>query len=161
MAIQNIDVADKTTLDAVKAKTDLIGTATDTGGSETTGTVMGKLNKAIANTNNITVDLSGVNSNTNVPLDTLITQQAGQIKAQITNKGIVKSVQRGITDKDSSNYEITISSVNPNKCLVLLNGFPYELNGSHNLYVISLTSTRLTVRTSGVYASSWQVIEFY
>lgn len=47
MAIQNIDVADKATLDGVKVKTDLIGTATDTGGSATAGTVMGKLNRVI------------------------------------------------------------------------------------------------------------------
>lgn len=38
----------KTNVANIKSKTDLIGTASDTGGSQTEGTVMGKLNKIIA-----------------------------------------------------------------------------------------------------------------
>ena len=53
MAIQSIDVADKTTLNAVKTKTDLIGATGDASGSATAGTVMGKLNKVITMTNQI------------------------------------------------------------------------------------------------------------
>ena len=102
-----------------------------------------------------------INSNLDVPLNELI------------NKGVIKSIQRGVTTTSS----IAINEVNPEKCLVILNNGHLCYNRSNmdsNAYgsiLSSLTSNTLTITTnyltvsSGTYIGasniSWQVIEFY
>ena len=87
--------------------------------------------------------------------------------------GAVKSVQRGVANSVSVNgTNINISSVNPKKCIVIVNSSGYYIDKdgwSHMMsgcYIKSFTNTRLTlirsetsVQGSGMYAS-WQVIEF-
>lgn len=89
--------------------------------------------------------------------------------------GGVKSVQRGISSASDYTVNITINSVNPNKCFVVLNnstigygaGTSYmHIKGST---VESLTSTRLSIKPNSYTVGSsnyngsvsWQVIEFY
>lgn len=84
----------------------------------------------------------------------------------------VKSVQRGYAVASSSNIIITIKGVNPDKCVVTLNG-AYGVGSSSYSFaqalpaLTSLSETSLTVHaTTGAVinaytAFSWQVIEFY
>lgn len=90
---------------------------------------------------------------------------------QFTTGG-VKSVQGGSysTPTGGSNYAITISTINPAKAMVILNGgYNY---GSYQTIMpafVSLTATTLTVYgpfyyTSGAWngtGGSWQVVEYY
>lgn len=80
----------------------------------------------------------------------------------------IKSIQRGVFSSfPAGSQTFTLSSVNPAKCMVLLNGYATSDTGSYGRpYLSSLTSTALTVaaapsltaNTNGQY--SWQVIEF-
>jgi uncharacterized protein YoxC len=83
-------------------------------------------------------------------------------------KGAVKSVQRGVHGGSATdNITITINTVNPSKCMVLLQ----RTRDTTNLpSLVSIASTSFTVTTSSaVYSTSpntaspfsWQVIEFY
>lgn len=120
-----------------------IGTTTDSGATSTTGTLMGKVNA--------TLDILGG-----------LTVQC------------VKSIQRGTASEDdeTSQIAISISTVDPLKCMVLLDNGNVNYEGSvgDNLpgsRVVSLTSNTLKITnqyirydfsTSGI---GWQVIEFY
>ena len=86
--------------------------------------------------------------------------------------GAVKSVQRGLitTEKSSSvlTKTVTISSVNPNKCFVILNDCANNGNSSTSAgtVVSSLTSTELKIwfapsHSTQTHTISWQVVEFY
>ena len=99
-------------------------------------------------------EVKKINSDLNTPLN------EGGVK-------IVKSVQRGISN--GSTTSIAISEVNPDKCLVILNGSILQNDAAYmyGVLISSLTSTSLSVRnpyTTGGSESmywSWQVIEFY
>ena len=129
--------------------------------------VWGELGKAV----NSTIQTGNI-----VPLDEMIesVKTPGAVR-------LVKSVQRSTTNSMSGrhidDYEITISSVNPQKSIVLIdNGkISNENDDVDGSIVVSLTNTLLTISpNSYVYrdgaeshsedrASSigWQVIEFY
>lgn len=96
-----------------------------------------------------------------------------------TNRTGIKSIQRGIkgydSSKNSKNVSVTISSVNTNNCIVLLNGAA-AINNDSNYYGVSAlptftfhSSTELYISYSGqdpYYRGTgaevlWQVIEFY
>ena len=89
------------------------------------------------------------------------------------NKSNIKSIQKGTYSPTSYSGEATIniSSINPNKSIVILNGSAKSnsnVSGGDLTYQIilsSLTSTNFTVNSasSNIYLSkfSWQVIEFY
>lgn len=157
-------VAQESTLQGVATDVEeisgLIGTTTDTGGSTTAGSVMGKLNGVMSTL-------------ANTPI-----------------VSAVKSIQRGTVTFTSNyeNMQISLSTrVNPNKCMVLLDsadasgGFGAVSTSSGGINeggygqvstVVSLTSTKLTISpsftayygrdTSYHYGPvSWQVIEFY
>ena len=118
------------------------------------------------------------------PLDQIVNQDKESIEALINQwfqRGFVKSVQRGIvkTDRYGDDKTATLSSININKSIVLLNGQGIRdntVNGGIStdsyayaglgVYVRELTSTKLTigfpslVNYSGT-VISWQVIEFY
>ena len=89
-------------------------------------------------------------------------------KSIISQGSAIKSIQSGVHAGNTSTYDIpiTISAVNPAKCMVILNPAAIYLNGnSHCVPMLkSLTSTQLTVSASGNSSSSaqfsWQVIEF-
>lgn len=84
--------------------------------------------------------------------------------------GAVKSVQRGSfagkNGEDPMGFDnvISINSVNPAKCCVIINTlFSEYTNSTFGMaaYLYDLTSTKLTVKAfSGAYFS-WQVIEFF
>ena len=81
----------------------------------------------------------------------------------------IKSIQRGTTSISNS-ITITISKVDPNKCVVLLNGNAWDttpgLYASSLPYLKSITETSLTISASKWFDPgpsaiiSWQVIEF-
>lgn len=90
---------------------------------------------------------------------------------QFTTGG-VKSIQSGVWTSPNttpSNIAITISAVNPAKCVVIVNGgYHYNLNNVFSEF-ISLTATVLTVYGPYYYTGSawygnqatWQVVEYY
>lgn len=93
--------------------------------------------------------------------------------------GAVKSVQRGtyrIVNGDSNQNKIfSISTVNPEKCMVILDvsNIGYKINNLYGsgCYLVSLDSNNLTVHIGNIDqynvpydllgSLSWQVIEFY
>ncbi len=83
-----------------------------------------------------------------------------------TNKGFIKSVQRGLCSKSGQN-KITINTINPNKAFVLLDGqsVGHEANDFSGMaYLEALTETTLTIYRptyTSAGTSSWQVVEFY
>lgn len=110
-------------------------------------------------------------------MDVILLDEVAKLKndvaslATLINMGTVKSVQRGTTTHDYVVMAVNISSVNPDKCLVLLNS-KFSSNISSNVYnpmLVSLTDTTLTYNagycnSNGRYYPSdtnWQVIEFY
>jgi hypothetical protein len=119
-----------------------------------------------------------VNSNLNVPLDTLIkdVQTTAESIANSTERGIVKSVQRGTVRIDvGETTTVTITSVLPTKCSVTLYGAgarygdngdgvqnPYRESAP---YVTGLTNTTLKISTNASSGSdgitSWEIIEYY
>ena len=92
---------------------------------------------------------------------------------QFTTGG-VKSIQSGIytvLTGGTPNFTITISTVNPVKCMVILNG-GYQYSQDNVLsQLVSLTATVLTVRGPYWYYSggggwqgsqaTWQIVEYY
>lgn len=80
---------------------------------------------------------------------------------------VVKSTQRGVHEVSSGAAtvsEISISSVNPLKSIVILNGSSLQSSSVHLPNLYSLTSDKLSIqrrddRALGTF--SWQVIEFY
>lgn len=86
--------------------------------------------------------------------------------ATLSTRGAVKSVQRGVAKTNGSGLTININTVNPNKCLVVLNA---STSNSYLPMLRSITSNTLTVSEVGNFSSgefysydfSWQVIEFY
>ena len=96
----------------------------------------------------------------------------------INNKSNIKSVQRGVaTLALNSNYvttTISLSSVNVNKCITILNGQTNGITSGGQVlnfepYVESLSNSQLKIAFrntdrhsgSGSLYASWQVIEFY
>lgn len=85
------------------------------------------------------------------------------------NRGYVKSVQRGIANFSSGDYNktknITISSVNTNKAIVLTSWATTQSSYKPIGFIASLTnSTNLKLEKDGNDAlnmCSWQVVEFY
>ena len=172
-----------------------IGTTTDTGGTSSAGGIFAKLNKLLTDwttTRASRIDSIYTNTNTSTTSSSTgtLSQKLNYIKGLIgtssdsgtttlfgllkglSSKGIVKSVQRGVT----TNTSITISSVVPNKCIVLLNnevvGFGLTATGNNEDYVYgaymsSLSETKLTITNNRTtykgttHNVSWQVIEFY
>jgi len=94
------------------------------------------------------------------------TVNAIKAKTDLIQSGVVKSVQRGVIEPDSSNeYKyININAVNPAKSSITLYGAPENWNyGDVPAYVVDLSSTQLVIYSAGRYdrRSSWQIVEFY
>ena len=83
----------------------------------------------------------------------------------------VKSIQKGVEAANSTTKNITISSVDPDKSFVILNGGAEDRAGTgegdsvqYNPWVNSLSATNLEVKFQQVGdggSFSWQVVEFY
>lgn len=119
--------------ETIKEVVKKIGNTGDTGGSQTAGTVFAKENTA---------------------LEILESFQNG-------NLPIVKSVQRGTATYNRTRLSISITTINPNKSLAILNeGSAMADNGG--IFISGLNENSLIVDSnlgiSGLF--SWQVIEF-
>ena len=111
-------------------------------------------------TSDISNDITALSSDVNTKVTALTNT--------VNSKGAVKSVQRGVHGGSATdNITIAINTVNPSKCVVLLQ----RTRDTTNLpSLVSIASTSFTVTTSSaVYPTSpnaaspfsWQVIEFY
>lgn len=213
-----IDTMD-TNVSSVKTS---VGATTDTGGSATAGTLMGKLNALVTSlsthmgrwtaaraTKVDTIDTNVTDIKTSVgtaadttaatvfgrfkqlnstigtanqrPLDeiigslnTVIGNLEQWLKKERAALTMIKSVQRGYANIPSSESytTVTISNVNPNKCMVNITGGGYA--GSNPpfpgiCYSSSLTATKLSISctvslrnsSNGSASCSWEVVEFY
>ncbi len=118
-----------------------IGTSSDAA----SGTVFG--NMAVAKNN--------INSNIDSKIAALQTYLAGIIG--------IKSIQRGTFLKLNPEIAISIDSVNPLKCFVIIHSSPASGNTiDSGCYVKSLTSTSIVISNylGTMLSGSWQVIEF-
>lgn len=221
----DIDIAKESSVQEVDDK---VGSTTDTGGSSTAGSMMGKINNLLSNwtstragyLDNIKTNVDNINTNTdksttedksgtlsqkmNYIISSLLgstddtggSVSAGSVmgklnailKSVTSSSGAVKSVQRGVVKEtevstNDSEYssggntgyytDIKISTINPNKAIVLLNTTNQVRVGDDRNYSYSVSgriinSTTLRVYCTNVssgrkYVSSlaWQVIEFY
>ncbi len=108
---------------------------------------------------NIDTQLVTLNSKSST-IDTLI---------RALNTKTVKSIQRGVTSGSSNRTTVTIKTVDPDKCLVLVD--VAQVTGVNHNYIpvmASLSATQLVITESYMTGStniptafSWQVIEFY
>ena len=128
-------------------------------------------------TNDVDSDITALNTNLSTVKSDVATVKSNVSTLSTTvnglPKGAVKSVQRGtVAGNDSANIEVTINTVNPVKCLVLLSGAELGGEGFNTLpNVYSLTATKLTITRSyivfpgstpnSIVSVHWQVIEFY
>ncbi|MDD3041088.1 BppU family phage baseplate upper protein [Bacteroides sp.] len=124
-----------------------IGEPTDTTG----GTVFG----------NMAVAKIGIESTVNAH----VTDEITDLQTHIDGLSNIKSIQRGVvTVNNGGTTTFTISSVNPAKCQVVLNGMGKTSGGDICVpYLFSLTETFLTIKLSSDGANvttSYQVIEF-
>ena len=96
----------------------------------------------------------------------------GKVNELIANPAVIKSVQRGFIDSVSfpsnDKMEITISTVDPNKCSasIIRGTDPSSYSSTTDQYgavIYSLTANALTLYSegpNGIYIS-WEVVEFY
>lgn len=156
-----------------------IGTESD---ADTQPTLFGRLaqlkNVLLEKLAEVITKITGVDSKIGTSGDTAGTATLfGQVKAIAKNMptGAVKSVQKGIitavpnTGVSGKLYEIPINTVDPNKCLVVLNSGLLS-NGSSlggdSLILTDLSAnilkvTVFTTNTGGSASFCWQVIEFF
>lgn len=132
-----------------------IGTTTDVGGSNTTGSVMGKLNALLKTMGSSDTSLA-------------------ELILSLSNRGVVKSIQYGrffYTETDSR-YTITISKINVEKSFVILNGgiplrysdeamnVPFHLMTLNTDSIVIYFDKPSSFVASSAYGS-YQVIELY
>ena len=160
MAKQTIQVADKPTLDEIKALLENSGYGLEAIKNTIPTNVADKTtNNAIKSLlENSTYGLSTLKAYVDEVESMLKKSTYGlsALKNALGGSGAVKSVQRGKIDTGTgyiSQREVTINTVNPDKCMILYYG-----SGTF----VSLSSSKLTfnVPTSGG-GITWQVIEFY
>lgn len=168
------DVAQQTTVNEIKNK---IGTESD---ADTQPTLFGRLaqlkNVLLEKLAELLTKVTGIDGKIGTSGDTAGSDTLfGQVKG-ISEKmptGVIKSVQRGVVQAKSSstgqNFEITISNVEPSKCIISLHsGVMGGISNScgTGAFVKELTKNKLTVfaimpneleRAS----FSWEVSEFF
>ena len=127
--------------------------------------------------NNTSAEVNAILTELMTEVNTLMTDlrsDVDSLMADLSNTvansvGVVKSVQRGAlkpTGTGAPNVTININAVNPDKCMVLLNGSLSAGNeATYAPTLVALTATSFTVTWSGGWNDprnfSWQVIEFY
>lgn len=153
MTLQTISVADKGTLDVVKT---LLGETTDTGGSSTEGSTMGKLNSLIEALNNLnsggfTVQRGVIAYNSNTTL---------------TSAGDTQFYSTGTNMVSAKFVDLTISSVDISKSFVNVYSPSGMYNGSYFNYNVCgrlIDSNTLRIYANNGYSYivqgiSWEVI---
>ncbi|NDO46502.1 hypothetical protein [Clostridium sp. MD294] len=163
---------------------ELIGQAANTGGTSNAGTAMAKLNKLLTDwTNARAVKIDTINSAIGTTGSTGGTATAGSVMAKLNallskvSGGVgIKSIQRGSFVEDFSvetvkTTKITISTVNPQKTFVIINGglsAGYSNSSSAvRGYVGTVASTYFNYcagrasLTIGAGTVGYQVVEFY
>lgn len=128
-----------------------------------TGSLSQKLSSIINNTKvNNTADKTGTLSQKETYIISQLengTHGLAALKNNLATVGVVKSIQRGVYNgalNSSPGTPISISTVNPNKCMVIAEG-----NGQVGTCV-SLTANTLTlIGPNSITRCSWQVVEFY
>ena len=122
-----------------------------------------------------TLDSVNTTANTINTETTYIKNKVDNISTTLTGLSIVKSIQRGSATKNYSTnlYESNIATVNPDKCIVLIDGSAgayYSGNTTSYGYTAlptlsSITANKLTFSFSSEaergFSVSWQLIEFY
>ena len=94
------------------------------------------------------------------------TATAGTVMGKLNHlvgASVIKSVQKGVTSSSSggsTTNTITISTVNPAKCLVLLDIGHGGSSSTGGCYLASISSTSISIRLTYAGDCSWQVIEF-
>ena len=119
-----------------------------------------EISTSIGNNNSLISSIKSLLENTTYGLNAIKTtvNSVNNTVSVVGNIPSVKSVQRGVAYFDSSKYytmDITISNVNPDKSIVLLDSCGCLA------YVGRLSSTILTIKSEYTGDFSWQVIEFY
>lgn len=94
--------------------------------------------------------------------------RAAKLDANVLTNGVIKSIQRGTHAGASGDITVAISSINPDKSIVILNSSAGSLSGAslNTPMLKSISSTSFVVSASGAgggggIAFSWQLIEFY
>ena len=136
--------------------------------------------KTVANSNNSLISsIKSLLENTTYGLNAIknTVNSVNNTVSVVGNIPSVKSVQRGVANLgrtydysggyDYGGANISISSINPNKSIVILNGGICMSSWTADGYLYSLTSTSLVIRCpkwpddDRTSPASWQVIEFY
>lgn len=158
----------------------VLGSARDTGGSDTAGGVFAKLNKIISDlathmgrwTNTRAGYIDTINTNVSSLNSRLTSTRAGYldklnsgVPVSTLSGKIVKSVQRGVinTSGDTKTATATITAVDVSKSVVIgQTTTNYDL-GAFTLVSLTNSTTVSTERLSGTCNTkiSFQVIEFY
>lgn len=134
------------------------------------GAKLDNLNQSMSTTQtNVNNNTNTARDNINANVNSKVTEIKNHVTTAMNSPKIIKSVQRGVVTGGGT---ITLSAVNVNKCIILLNGSTltnYSQGGFPHAYISEFTSTSLKI--SGSYSSisssysasplSWQVIEFY
>lgn len=140
-------------------------TATRAGYIDTinTNAAAAKTDAAAAKTNTATNNTGSSTGTLSQKLSYIISQLA----SGTAKMGTVKSVQSGVVTLggySGAGGSVDINTVDPNKCLVILNGI-YGSSGLNTVsaYLSSITANKLTIGIDSNQSTkcSWQVIEFY
>lgn len=155
---KTIQIADKPTLDDIKALLENSGY-----GLDSIKTVLDTANTNASNANTYAKSADTLLKNSTYGLQA--------IKSALGGIGVVKSVQRGVVaSSTSSNVTVNINEVDTSKCIYILQqgtsqsygqSMPCVVNGTPTSFTISpayYTSGSTTLRSMNVY---WQVVEFY
>lgn len=116
--------------------------------------------------NNTSEEVAIILSNLKSEVTTLLADFKAEVMSAVSP---VKSIQRGSLEPTGSGapeVTVNINTVNPDKCMVLLN--TSLIMGGDTAYtpaLLELTATSFTVTWNGTWSDgrvfSWQVIEFY
>ena len=126
--------------------------------------------------NSTTAEVAAILDELKLEVNNILASVKSEVNGMITNLngvvnsiGTVKSIQRGTLEPTGSGapeVTVNINTVNPDKCMVLLN--TSLIMGGDTAYtpaLLELTATSFTVTWNGTWSDgcvfSWQVIEFY
>lgn len=150
-----INLPTKTAQDNINTTLDSVNTKINTINTDVTS-VKSKTDSIFSTT-------SSMNSSVNSIYNTVNTINSKVGTTSSASSGVIKRIQRG---HSYNNSNITISTVDTSKCVVILYGIGYEGNPAWRTVTglnYDLTSTMLNVYTTSQNGDSsvdWQIIEF-
>lgn len=167
LATKAMQTAIKSVVDSIKSVVDSIKTTTD-GTKTKVDTIDTRTNTMNTNVNTVNTNLNTVNTNLGSPMTSANNATSANAHAKLNYllanmpTGIVKSVQRGLFTDSGTYADITINTVNPNKCLVTVEGGGGTYNAAMALYALTANQIRFrrTVSSAGM-EYSYQIVEFY